>query len=120
MPEPARVLIVDDDDSMRRVLSRVLRRRGLAIAEAAGGPEAIDLLDSGTVDVVISDLVMPDMSGIQLLQLVKDRQPDTPVLLLTAEPELATAVKAVEFGAFEYLTKPVDVEKLSASVVRAI
>jgi serine/threonine protein kinase/CheY-like chemotaxis protein len=114
------VLLVDDEDLVRRALAHRLQRIGHTVLEAETGQGALELLGSNAIDVVLTDITMPDMGGVELLQLVRERKPDVPVLLMTGAPDIDTAVKAVQYGAFEYLMKPFDMERLSASVARAI
>ena len=114
-----RVLVVDDDALLREVLSDILRDAGLEVETASTGAEAIAQLGSGRADVVLSDVAMPQMDGIELLRRVRERDPDLPVVLMTGGPSLATAVKAVEYGAFRYLTKPMESSELVAIVQRA-
>jgi CheY-like chemotaxis protein len=113
------VLLVDDNEALRRALKRVLVGTGNEIVEAADGHEAIARLKETDFDLIVSDVRMPDMDGVELLRAIHERDADLPVLLITGDPELETAMKAVEYGALEYLTKPVDVEKLKASMLRA-
>jgi CheY-like chemotaxis protein len=120
LQEPGRVLIVDDNAALRRALVRRLTAQGYTIAEARNGQEGASLVEEGSFDAVLSDIRMPDVDGMQLLELVRKRDPDLPVILMTGTPELSTAMKAVEFGAFEYLAKPVDPQKLNSSVARAV
>ena len=114
-----RVLVVDDDALLREVLTDILRDAGLEVETASTGREAIAKLDGGGADVVLSDVAMPEMDGIELLRLVRERDPDLPVVLMTGGPSLATAVKAVEYGAFRYLTKPMEGSDVVAAVQRA-
>jgi serine/threonine-protein kinase len=114
-----RVLLVDDNDALRRAIKRVLVAEGHRVVEAADGREAIARTKEGEFDLIVSDVRMPDMDGVELLRAIHERDADLPVLLITGDPELDTAMKAVEYGALEYLTKPVDVEKLKASTLRA-
>jgi DNA-binding response OmpR family regulator len=120
-PEDARgcILVVDDEDALRRAVTRRLRAEGYAVVEADHGAAALDELEAHAVDVVLSDITMPDMDGVELLRRVREAKPDVPVLLMTGEPHLETAVKAIEYGAFEYIAKPFDLTKLCASVARA-
>lgn len=119
MTSAGRILVVDDDPLVRRSLARVLVRRGYTVLEATDGRAAAERVEEGNVDVVLSDIAMPDMDGMALLERVRQSDRDLPVLLLTGNPELETAMKAVEYGAFQYLKKPVDVETLLRSVGRA-
>lgn len=114
------MLVVDDHAALRRALVRRLTAQGYRIGEAANGQEAARLVVDGNFEAVLSDIRMPDMDGMQLLQILHERDPDLPVILMTGTPELETAMKAVEFGAFEYLAKPVDAEKLNVCVARAV
>jgi len=114
------VLLVDDEESLRHALSKTLQRKGYEVLEASNGACALEVLRARDVDVVVSDIRMPDMDGIALLQVVRERTPDVPFLLLTGTPDVATAVKAVGYGAFEYLTKPGDLPRLGESVGKAL
>jgi len=120
MTDAGRVLVVDDEDSLRRAFVRLLTRKGHSVLEARRGSEALDILDQRDVDVVLSDITMPDMSGVELLREVRARKPNVPVILMTGAPHLETAMKAVEYGALEYLVKPIETARLEASVSRAI
>ncbi|HEX6275982.1 MAG TPA: response regulator [Polyangiaceae bacterium] len=115
-----RVLLVDDNPSLRRVFVRALSRSGFVVVEVANGAEAMTLVPEGDFDVVVSDVRMPDMDGVELLTHIRDHDADLPVLLMSGDPDLETAMKAVKFGAFEYLAKPVPLSGLEASVTKAI
>lgn len=118
-PATGRVLLVDDNEALRRSLKRVLVAVGHDVVEAGNGREAIAYTKENDFDLILSDVRMPDMDGVELLRAIHERDADLPVLLITGDPELETAMKAVEYGAVEYLTKPVDVDKLKASMLRA-
>jgi EAL domain-containing protein (putative c-di-GMP-specific phosphodiesterase class I) len=118
--ERGRVLIVDDEEALVRLLSRVLIAAGYEVATAGDGQKAVELLATTTFDAVISDIDMPRMDGIQLLQLVRQGDFDVPVILMTGAPSLATAVKAVSLGAVLYLTKPIDIDDLQTAIARAV
>lgn len=123
MDSQGRVLIVDDEASVVRALTRALRHEGFAIEEAASAEAALELIESmgtGTLDVVLSDIHMPGRSGVQLLEAMRRRDPDLPVLLMTAVPAIDTAVKAVEHGALRYLTKPVELPALVEALTYAV
>jgi CheY-like chemotaxis protein len=117
---PGRILLVDDQDELRRLFRRTLSKAGHVVFCAANGREAIQLAREETFDIVISDVRMPDMGGVELLRALHARDPDLPVLLVSGSPDLDTAMKAVEYGAFEYLVKPVPFDKLRQSAARAI
>jgi EAL domain-containing protein (putative c-di-GMP-specific phosphodiesterase class I)/ActR/RegA family two-component response regulator len=116
-----RVLIVEDDEPLRRAFARVLQRQGYEIVAAADGQEATRWgAHASGLDVIVSDIHMPKMNGMELLRMVRESDPDLPVILITANPQLGSAIDAVEHGATKYLTKPVDLDLLCACVGRAI
>jgi serine/threonine protein kinase len=88
--------------------------------EASNGPDAVERVKQQDIDVVVSDVHMPDIDGIELLRMLHENDPDLPVLLISGDPDVTSAMKAVEYGALEYLAKPVDLEKLFSSVSRAV
>lgn len=114
------VLIVDDDEALLRSLARLLRLRGYEPKTATSAAAAIELIQSERFDVVLSDIAMPGMDGIQLLRRLRDTDLVVPVILITGEPAVSTAVDAVEYGAFRYLTKPVANDDLVATVEKAV
>jgi serine/threonine protein kinase/CheY-like chemotaxis protein len=111
---------VDDNDELRRGFRRMLRAGGHEVVEAANGCEATELVASSRFDAVLSDVRMPDMDGIELLRRLHETDPDLPVLLISGDPDLRSALKAVEYGALEYLTKPINGDQVKASVARAV
>jgi eukaryotic-like serine/threonine-protein kinase len=115
-----RVLLVDDNAALRRVFGRALQQWGYFVTEVSNGREAMMATEVGEFDLVVSDVRMPDMGGVELLEAVHERDGDLPVLLMSGDPDLDTAMKAVKFGAFEYLTKPVSLAVLAGSVARAL
>lgn len=114
------VLVVDDDATVARAFTRILRAAGYVVQTASNGRLAVDMLGRGDFDVVLSDIAMPGMDGVQLLRSIRERHLDIPVVLITGGPSIDTAVKAVEYGAFRYLTKPVENRELRAVVERAL
>lgn len=115
-----RVLLVDDDSSVRRDYARALRRAGWQVDTAADGREAIQALSAARYGVIVSDIAMPGVSGIEFLRAVRQRDLDVPVVLMTGDPVLETAVEAVAYGAFRYLIKPVPLRALSDTVKGAM
>lgn len=115
----ARVLLVDDDAALRRSLGRELRAAGYYVDIARSGSEAVDYVDQNSYDVVLSDILMPEMDGIQLLREVRNHDLQVPVVLLTGAPRVQTAIQALEYGAFHYLTKPPTMEELEATLDKA-
>jgi EAL domain-containing protein (putative c-di-GMP-specific phosphodiesterase class I) len=115
-----RILVVDDEESLIRVIVRVLNSAGYDVATATDGVRATELMAEGTFDAVVSDIDMPRMNGIQLLQAVRRRDLDVPVVLMTGNPGLDTAVQAVTHGALQYLIKPVNTDELVKVIQRAV
>lgn len=114
-----KVLLVDDDAAVRNALRRVLERRGYQVFACSSGVEALEHLSSGGFDAMVSDVRMPGMSGLKLLRAVREHDLDLPVILVTGNPDLASATEAVEYGAFQYLIKPVESDRLDEVVDRA-
>ncbi len=116
-----RVLIVDDEAALRRAYARLLERDGYEVVMAADGRAATRELErASTLDAVVSDIRMPEMSGLELLRSVRKLDEDLPVILVTANPDLASALEAIDHGAYKYLTKPVDGALLAMNVERAV
>jgi EAL domain-containing protein (putative c-di-GMP-specific phosphodiesterase class I) len=103
----SRVLIVDDESAIVRAYSRILEARGYSVDTASCAQEALDLMCRVDVDVILSDLTMPGMTGIDFLRAARERAPDVPVIMMTGSPSTESAVDAMERGALRYLTKPV-------------
>ncbi|HEX3773975.1 MAG TPA: EAL domain-containing protein [Polyangiaceae bacterium] len=116
----ASVLVVDDDPDVLRGVCRLLRSQGYSVTSTGNGAEAARLVHGRSFDVIVSDIKMPGMDGIQLLREVRERDLHVPVVLVTGEPAVSTAVMALEYGAFHYLTKPVDTEALGRIVAKAV
>ena len=114
-----RVLLVDDDPAILKATQRVLEAVGHHVVTCSSGSEALALLASQAFDVMLSDLQMPGLSGLNLLRAVREHDLDLPVVLVTGNPEVQTAADAVEYGAFRYLIKPVPTEELTSVVGRA-
>jgi two-component system NtrC family response regulator len=114
------VLVIDDDESLRRVVEYNLREEGYHVVTAADGRTGMQRFQEGNVDLVLTDVRMPEMDGIELLTHLKAMQPDLPVIVLTAHGTIDAAVEAMKLGAFDYLTKPFSRDQLTASVHRAI
>ena len=115
-----KVLIVDDDPSAILLLKSVLSQRGFEVLSFLQPSSALEGLKTEKVDLVISDLKMPEMDGIRFMTLVKEMHPLTPVILFTGNATLETAVSAMQRGAFDYLKKPYDVSKIHEVVVKAL
>jgi two-component system nitrogen regulation response regulator GlnG len=114
------IWIVDDDESIRWVLEKALARENLATRSFSNVRDAVAALESGTPQVLVSDIRMPGESGLELLQIVKARYPGLPVIVMTAFSDLDSAVAAFQGGAFEYLAKPFDLDKAVELIRRAL
>jgi two-component system NtrC family response regulator len=115
-----RILVVEDDENLRRVIQITLDKSGYQTSVAADAQEATDILRSEPQDLVISDLHLPGMSGLELLKKVRVEYPDTEVVMVTAFGTVETAVEAMRSGACDYLTKPLHLYELTALVNRAL
>jgi DNA-binding NtrC family response regulator len=116
---PIRVLLVDDEKELLESLRPVLERRHMQVLTAADGQQALDLLADCAVDVVVLDVKMPGLDGLEVLRRIKQDQPLLEVILLTGHPTLTTAVQGVKQGARDYLVKPPDIENLTALIRKA-
>jgi two-component system response regulator AtoC len=111
-----RVLVVDDDPSILELYSRALGASGYDVAVAKSAVEAQSFMSTDALDAIISDISMPEMTGLEFLRLVRRHDLDVPVILVTAQPDVKTAIEAVEHGAFRYLLKPVALAVLIVGV----
>lgn len=116
----AKILVVDDEPGMRRSLAILLRREGYAVTEAPGGEEAADHLGRDVFDLVIADLRMEAISGLDLLRLVKQMSPDTEAILMTAFGTVESAVEAMKLGAFDFIAKPFQADEILLRVRNAL
>ena len=116
----ARVLVVDDDPGVRYTLREILEAEGVAVDEASSGREAIERLDRAFAPLVVADLRMPGMDGLELLRVLQQRAPAPRVVLITAHGSERTAVEAMKAGAWDYFRKPFEVEELLGVVRRAL
>ena len=114
------IWIIDDDKSIRWVFEKALARTEMAFKTFASTPEALSALDHETPQVIVSDIRMPNGSGLDFLQVIKQRLPDVPVIIMTAYSDLESAVAAFQGGAFEYLAKPFDVDQAIEVIRRAV
>ncbi|MCE7948353.1 MAG: DNA-binding response regulator [Chloroflexi bacterium CFX4] len=119
-PKEAHILVVDDEGAIRYSISKTLQRVGYQVSSAASGEEALAMLDETLFDVVLTDIRMPGLSGVELLAKIKERAPDAIVILMTAYASLGTAVEALRLGAHDYLIKPVTNQDIRQSVSRGL
>ncbi len=118
--QPAHVLVVDDEGANRYSVSKTLQRVGYVVDEASSGEEALSHVDKQEFDVVLTDIRMQGIDGIELLRRIKDAAPDAIVILMTGYASLGTAVEALRLGAHDYLIKPSSSQDIRSSVGRGI
>lgn len=117
----ATVLVVDDEPNLRRVLTAVLTRDGHNVVTADGGRDAVKKAKQlSNLDLLVTDFLMPDMNGLEVLETVRKQHPDLRALLISGHGTIRSAVEAMRLGAFDFLTKPFDVEQVRATVERAL
>lgn len=114
------ILIIDDDPNLRKTLSDILRAKGYEALTAKDGTEGLDLLKEDVVDVVLIDLGLPDIPGIEVLKRVKASCPATEAIILTGNATLDSAIEAIDEGAYSYLRKPYDIDQLMLHIKRAV
>jgi len=115
-----KILIIDDDTSLRRVLEYNLQEAGYQVSAAASGEEGLRLFSEDTPALVITDMKMPGMDGMQVLQNIKERSPETLVIMITAFGTVDIAVEAMKAGAYDYITKPFNRDELRLTVAKAL
>jgi EAL domain-containing protein (putative c-di-GMP-specific phosphodiesterase class I)/CheY-like chemotaxis protein len=118
--DDSKILLVDDDREVLTVLERALTSLHVRVITASAGAAALAELGQQSFDALVSDIQMPGMSGLKLLRAVREHDLDLPVVLMTGQPDLKGAAAAVEYGAFQYLIKPVALDRLRAVVERAV
>ncbi|SMC99608.1 His Kinase A (phospho-acceptor) domain-containing protein [Desulfocicer vacuolatum DSM 3385] len=114
-----RLLLVDDEEGFRAAIARRLAKRGMAPAQASSGEECLTLLDTSPMDVVVLDVRMPGMNGIDTLKAIKTNHKDIQVILLTGNAAVSDGIEGIKSGAFDYLTKPVEIDHLFNKIKQA-
>jgi DNA-binding NtrC family response regulator len=114
-----RILIVDDEEGMRRLLSRVLSREGYETSAVGSGAEALRQVASERFDLVVTDIKMPEMDGLQLLAELKEYEPSLPIIVITAYGTIENAVQALRSGAYDYIAKPFENDEIKLTVAKA-
>ncbi|MBZ0283060.1 MAG: response regulator transcription factor [Anaerolineae bacterium] len=118
--ESARILVVDDEGAIRYSVSKTLQRIGYEVEEAASGEEALEMMIKRDFEVVLTDIRMPGLTGVDLLKRIKDTAPDAIVILMTGYASLGTAVESLRLGAHDYLIKPSSSQDIRQSVARGV
>ena len=114
------ILVIDDEDAQRNILMGYLEKKGFSIYSASSGNEGIKLVKNNLIDIVLSDYKMPDKTGIEVLEEVKKINPEISFVILTAYGTIENAVKAMRLGAFDYISKPVDLDELDLMIEKII
>lgn len=117
---PRTLLIADDEPNIRRVLQAIFVKEGYEVQVAENGVKAMEWASANPVSLLITDLIMPDMNGVELIQKVKQRHPEAVAIVITAYATIKTCVDAMRFGASDYITKPFDMDEIKAVVRRAV
>jgi len=120
MPEKIRVLVLDDDGPHAEAAAESLSRSGYDCTVARSGTEGLQVLEKESFDVVLTDLVMRDVSGIEIVRKVKTASPETEIIVMTGYPSYETALEAMDAGAYDYLNKPIDLNILRAKIRKAL
>src|SRR5690349_3114165 len=120
MTKAAHILVVDDEVNIRNALVTMLEKKGYRVCGAGTGEEALRHLEEARLNLVITDLRMPGIDGMEFLRRLKAKWPDTEVVVMTAFGSIDTAVEAMRLGAHDYLTKPIDRERLIVVVQKAL
>ncbi len=104
--EKKKILIIDDEESMRHMLSLILKKEGYEVYAASGGQEALDIISQHSFDFILSDIIMPEMDGLALLQALKERKVEATIMMMSAYGTINTAIEAMKRGAYDYISKP--------------
>ena len=115
-----KILVIDDDESIRQTLSNYLKRLGYSVISAEDGKAGLEIIHNQLPDLVISDIKMPNLTGLELLKKAKEFDPLVKIILITAHDEVQTTIEAMQYGAYDYLEKPLDIERLKVTIQRAL
>lgn len=114
-----KVLIVDDDKAFLQILAERMQNRGMEVTTAESAAVALRLLENESYDAVLLDLMMPEMGGIEALQIMRRKQPEIQVIFLTGHPSVSKGVEAMKLGAMDFIPKPVDMRELTEKIKHA-
>lgn len=115
----AKVLLVDDEQDFLTTLSERLEARGLKVNTAASGEDAVKQVDDQNYDLIILDLAMPGIDGLETLKRIKAKQPDTEIIMLSGQGSIKTSIEAMKLGAEDFMEKPVNISELMAKISEA-
>jgi len=119
MKKIGRVMVVDDEENIREVLSNYLESLGYEVLTATDGQNALDKFEAGSFDLIVSDLLMPAIDGLELLKQIREKDKDVIFLMITGYPSIETAVEAIKKGAYDYITKPFHMEDVKLRIERS-
>ena len=114
-----KVLIVDDDKAFLQILAERMQNRGMEVSTAESAAEALKMLEKESYDAVLLDLMMPEMGGIEALQIMRKKQPEIQVIFVTGHPSVSKGVEAIKLGAMDFIPKPVDMSELTEKIQHA-
>ena len=114
-----KVLIVDDDKAFLQILAERMQNRGMEVTTAESAAVALQLLEKESYDAVLLDLMMPEIGGIEALQIMRRKQPEIQVIFLTGHPSVSKGVEAMKLGAMDFIPKPVDMAELTEKIKHA-
>lgn len=114
------ILIVEDEDTLRDSLQRILKREGYEVESAGSSEAALRILDSKRSDVILSDIILPGMDGLEFMRQCKEKYPGTTIIIMTAFASIESAVCAMKAGAYDYLVKPIMHEQVKDVISRAL
>lgn len=120
MSEKGKILVVDDSKTTLKILKRQLREVSYTVLDAPNGSEALAILDKEDIDILVTDIMMPVMDGLELMQQAQKRHPDLECIVISGQEEIATAVEAMKLGAINYLQKPININELDISIVKGM
>ena len=115
-----KILVIDDEDIVRTSCIRTLAPEGFEVRLAKNGAEGLKMANEESFDIVLTDLKMPDMDGIEVLRIIKEKWPETEVIIVTGYQTVDTAVKAIKLGAYDYIEKPFTPDALIAAITEAL
>ena len=114
------ILVIDDEKAIRKALNEILTFEGFTVDEAADGAEGAKKIKDNTYDCILCDIKMPKMDGIEVLQMAREEHPDTPFIVISGHGNIETAVDAVKKGAYDYIAKPPDLNRLLITIRNAM
>ena len=116
----SRILVIDDEKSIRNTLKEILTYEGFEVVEAQDGMEGLKFVEKEKFDIILSDIKMPKMDGIEVLEKLQELSPETPVVMISGHGNIDTAVEAIRKGAFDYISKPLDLNRMLVTIRNAM